>query len=234
MVGLVTAGALGGSDDPDTSARTQVEAGATTRPAESTRSAVGIEPFQALVVTVPARSGDEITTRRLTITGYVVGVPMPIRVSLEARGNREIDSAITTPTRSSDLARPQRAGRFQVTFDLPNPRPNGNMVVAVAIIGPDGRPIDGVRRRIRIGRILDGTSPATTGRPAARTRTLGEDGLMGGLVFDGSRPLRLDVRVTARRSSPANRCPDDADQASLGAPMSSFERRVRPTGWRPA
>ena len=185
MVGLVTAGALGGSDDPDTSARTQVEAGATTRPAESTRPAVGIEPFQALVVTVPARSGDEITTRRLTITGYVVGVPMPIRVSLEARGNREIDSAITTPTRSSDLARPQRAGRFQVTFDLPNPRPNGNMVVAVAILGPGGQPIDGVRRRVRIGRILDGTSAVTTGGPAGRTRTLGEDGLMGGLVFDG-------------------------------------------------
>lgn len=75
----------------------------------------------------------------------MVGVPMPVRVALEARGNQEFDSVGTTPTRSTDLARPQRAGRFQVTFDLPNPRPNGNMVVAVAIIGRDGLPIDGIR-----------------------------------------------------------------------------------------
>ena len=134
---------------------------------------------------MPARSGDEMTTRRLTITGYVVGVPMPVRVSLEARGNREIDSVVTTPTRSPDLARPQRAGRFQVTFDLPNPRPNGNMVVAVAVIGPDGLPIDGVRRRVRIGQIVEEMRAALE-RLAVERRTLGEDGLMGRLVFDGS------------------------------------------------
>jgi len=186
MVGLVTAGALGGVRDADTLARLQIDPSATDRPAESTRPAVGIEPFQALVVTTPARSDDEITTRRLTITGYVVGVPLPVRVSLEARGNREIDSVVTMPTRSPDLARPQRAGRFQVTFDLPNPRPNGNMVVAVAIIGPDGQPIDGVRRRVRIGRIVDGTSAVATERPTGRTRPLGEDGLMGRIVFGRS------------------------------------------------
>ena len=192
MVGLVTAGALGGSGAADVSSRIQIDPSATMRPPASTRPAVGIEPVQALVVTTPARFDDEITSRRLTITGYVVGVPMPVRVSLEARGNREIDVAVTTPTRSPDLARPQRAGRFQVTFDLPNPRPNGNMVVAVAIIGPDGQPIDGVRRRVRIGRIgrigriVDGTSAVATERPAGRTRTLGEDGLMGRIVFGRS------------------------------------------------
>ena len=185
MVGLVTAGALGGSDDPDTLARAQVNASTTTPRTESTRPAVGIEPFQALVVTLPARFDDEITTRGLTITGYVVGVPMPVRISLEARNNREIDSAVTTPTRSSDLARPQRAGRFQVTFDLPNPRPNGNMVVAVSIVGPDGQPIDGVRRRVRIGRIVEDLRAAME-RHTGERPTLGEDGLMGRLVFDGS------------------------------------------------
>ncbi len=190
MVGLVTAGALGSSEDPDTLARVQIDPSATIRPPASTRPAVGIEPLQALVVTMPARSDEEITTRRLTITGYVVGVPMPLRVSLEARGNREIDVAVTTPTRSPDLARPQRAGRFQVTFDLPNPRPNGNMVVAVAVIGPDGLPIDGVRRRVRIGRILVGTSAVATERPAGWTRPLGEDGLMGAIVLRRSRQQR--------------------------------------------
>ena len=189
MVGLVTAGALGGSADPDTVARLQSDPSATIRPAESTRRAVGIEPFQALVVTTPARSDDEITTRRLTITGYVVGVPMPVRVSLEARGNREIDSVVTMPTRSPDLARPQRAGRFQVTFDLPNPRPNGNMVVAVAIIGPDGLLIDGVRRRVRIGRILVGTSAVATERPAGRAHHQGRGGI------DGDRQLRRRRRA---------------------------------------
>ena len=116
----------------------------------------------------------------------MVGVPMPVRVALEARGNQEFDSVGTTYTRSTDLARPQRAGRFQVTFDLPNPRPNGNMVVAVAIIGPDCLPIDGIRRRVRMGRILVGTSAVATERPAGRARTLGDDGLMGAIVFGRS------------------------------------------------
>ena len=64
---------------------------------------------------------------------------------------------MTVPVRLVGL----RTGRFQVTFDLPNPRPNGNMVVAVSILGPDGQP--------------------TGERPA-----LGEDGLMGGIVFGES------------------------------------------------
>lgn len=186
MVGLVTAGALGGSGDPDPSARTRMEAGASIRPEQAIGPAVGVEPDQAVVVTLPARSGDEITTRQLIITGYVVGASAPLRISLEARGNREIDSVVITPTRSRGLSRPQRAGRFDIAFDIPNPRPNGTMVVQVAVLDPDGLPIDVVRRRVRIGTILDGTVAVATVRPARRTRTLGEDGLMGRLVFEGS------------------------------------------------
>lgn len=151
--GLVTAGILGGSTKPDTSARVAIEPDASAVPAPAVRAAVNIEPEQALVVTLPAHSGDEITTRQLIVTGFVVGEPVPIRISLQGRREREIDAVTIIPTRSPEVTRPQRAGRFRVAFDLPKPRPNGTMVVEIVLLTPDGRAFDMIRRRVRIGAI---------------------------------------------------------------------------------
>lgn len=180
LAGIVLLGALGESADggmPTDVAGDRVAADAAvaapaSRPPVS--PAPGIEPDQGLVVTSPAAGGEEITTRRLQISGYVVGAPVAVRISLQGRREREIESVTVFPLRSPDLTRPQRAGRFEVWFDLPNPRPNGRMVVEVALVAPDGRVIDMTRRRIQVGaigglsfRTISGQSPARATRGPA-------------------------------------------------------------------
>lgn len=175
MVGIVSVGMLGGS--PDATA-TEPTDGEVAPPAASTapgfRSRLGIEPDQALVLTSPAMSGVEITTRQLIVSGYVVGKPVEIRISLQGRRERELESVTVSPTRSPVTTRPQRAGQFHVTFDLPNPRPNGTMVVEVALVTPEGRVIELTRRRIGVGAIAEAVR---------ERRVVGEDGLMGGIPF---------------------------------------------------
>lgn len=154
-VAVVAAGALGSIGDAD---RSSSEVSSTTprvaaMPRVTAASDVGIEPAQTLVVTLPARSGDAVTTRQLLVTGFVVGVPAPVRISLQGRRNRVIDGVTVHPTRSSEETRPQRAGRFAVAFDLPNPRPNGEMLVEIALLTPDGQAFDVIWRYVDIAAI---------------------------------------------------------------------------------
>ena len=133
---------------------------------ESPATDAGVIDPEILVVTSPRGPGVEITTRRLTIEGHLRATTAVVSVSLEARGNRVIDTFVTQPTAT-----------FEVGFDLPNPRPNGRMVVSVMVLGPTGGMIDAIRWPVVIGAIAETAPP----RPS-----LGEDGLMGGLVFTGS------------------------------------------------
>jgi len=112
-----------------------------------------LTPASVLVVTAPARSGAEVTTRQLTVTGYVLGPSTPVRISLQGRGNRTIESVVVAPAPDPLETRPQRVARFSATFDVPNPRPNGEMLVELALLTDDGQAFGVVWRYVQIGAI---------------------------------------------------------------------------------
>ncbi len=109
-----------------------------------------------IVLSSPAIANAEITTRELTIRGYLASGTGTIRVTLEARGNRIIDEATIEPALAF-AERPTigRHAQFEARFGLPNPRPNGRMIVQVALLGEDGGIIDVIRRPIRVGRLIE-------------------------------------------------------------------------------
>ncbi len=178
VVAIVSLGLFGGSPDASATGPTDAVAGT------QFHSRLGIEPDQALILTSPATSGEEITTRRLTVSGYVVGEPVAIRISLQGRREREIEAVTVAPVRSADLTGPQRSGQFLVTFDLPSPRPNGTMIVEVALVTSEGRVVDLTRRRIVVGAIVAAEVDADVlAESDGVRRVVGEDGLMGGIPF---------------------------------------------------
>jgi hypothetical protein len=134
-------------------------AGPTTAPAPVT-AAILPSGGELIVLTSPAEAGTTVTTRQLVVLGYVQSGADSVRVTLEARGNRIIDDATVTPGLARDdgpIA--SRLPRFEVRFGLPNPRPNGRMIVQVVAFDSTGRMLDVVRRPFRVGAVLD---PATT------------------------------------------------------------------------
>ena len=101
----------------------------------------------------PTGPGVEITTPRLTVTGYVAGPPTPVRISLQGRGNRIIETQVVEPTRDVAVTEPQRVARFSASFAVPNPRPNGEMLVEIALLAPDGHAFDVIWRYVAIGAV---------------------------------------------------------------------------------
>jgi hypothetical protein len=113
-------------------------------------------------MTVPAARNLTVTSSAVDVAGTLAGAAGRIVVSLESRGSQLLDSRNLLVT----------DGRFHASFDLPNPRPGGRMFVSVVLLAVDGTPIEAIRRPIVSG-------------PLAQ-RTLGEDGLVGGIVFGGT------------------------------------------------
>lgn len=189
---VVGVGAFGGSttrDRPvsaDGEPSPSIDLEASLDPGPQAPPAGPIDP-DLLFVSLPAHDDDEITTRQLTVSGFLRGASASVLVSLEGRRNRVIDSILTFAYPTPGAAESQPTGRFKVAFDLPNPRPNGEMLVNVAVLDVDGQPVDVVWRWVRIGRIVDeAVSPSARTGPPVRTRTLGDDGLMGGIVLPGT------------------------------------------------
>jgi len=109
-----------------------------------------------IVLSSPAIANAEITSRELTIRGYLATGTGTIRVTLEARGNRIIDEATIEPELVfGERPTVGRHAQFETRFGLPNPRPNGRMVVQVALLDADGAIVDVIRRPIRVGPLLD-------------------------------------------------------------------------------
>jgi hypothetical protein len=68
-----------------------------------------------------------------------------------------VDDATITPVHPfADGRTTGRHSPFLVHFGLPNPRPNGRMIVQVAAYDGDGRILDLIRRPIRVGPLLGG------------------------------------------------------------------------------
>lgn len=129
------------------------------------------EPGQLIVLTSPAEGDPTITAVELFVQGYLQGDAASVRVTLVTDGDR-IDEASGRPALAlGERPSPTRHAPFLVRFGLPDPRPTGSMVVRVEALDGDGERLAAVRRRFWLGPIL---------RP-----TLGDDGLLGGLVFSG-------------------------------------------------
>jgi hypothetical protein len=123
----------------------------------------------------PARRGDVVTTRELIVRGRVARSAGEVRIMLESSGGKPIAAAALDPTGfgHGDWI------PFESRFQLAVPRPGGDMTLFIIAVDGDGIPIDAVRRRFTVGAIID--IPADTA--ARRSRSHGEDGLMGGIPF---------------------------------------------------
>lgn len=156
VVGVAAVGRLAESGVPSPgTAVIEFEPPAATATPMPTASAVPTP--ELIVLASPAEAGVTITTRELVVQGYLQVAAGTVRVTLEARGNRVIDDATITPALAfGERPTVDRHAQFEVRFGLPNPRPNGRMVVQVAAYDRDGRILDVVRRPFRVGPLLEG------------------------------------------------------------------------------
>ncbi|HYN69109.1 MAG TPA: hypothetical protein VEX41_02740 [Candidatus Eisenbacteria bacterium] len=95
-----------------------------------------------------------ITTARLTVKGTVLVRASRVVVSLEARGNRTLETLTFDVSDPDGGVRPKQSPTFSAEFDIPFPRPNGTMWVTVTAYDSHLIPLGGERRPIRIGEIM--------------------------------------------------------------------------------
>ncbi len=121
-----------------------------------------------------------MTTRDLIVRGRVARTAGEVRIMLESRGGKPVATAAIDPTGGG------HGGwiPFESRFRLEMPRPAGDMTLFVIAVDRDGIPIDALRRRFTIGEFIDITA-VPDGR---RSRSSGEDGLMGGIPFGTNVP----------------------------------------------
>jgi len=113
-------------------------------------------PPDVIILSSPVAAHALVTTRELEVRGYLRNGSGTIRVTLEARGNRIIDQATIVPVLAvGERPTVGRHARFETRFGLPNPRPNGRMILQVALLDEDGRIIDVIRRPFRVGPLLE-------------------------------------------------------------------------------
>ena len=103
----------------------------------------------------PAPARVEVTTARVQVLGSVLVHAARVEIALEARGNRVIDHASVDTSDPDGGIRPDRAPRFDASFDLPYPRPNGTMWVVVTAYDERGMPLGGTRRPFAVGPLLE-------------------------------------------------------------------------------
>jgi hypothetical protein len=96
-----------------------------------------------------------------------------VRIILESRGGKPIATAAIDPTGGGHGDSIPVESRFQ----LPFPRPSGDMILFLIAVDENGIPIDAIRRRFSMGAIID--VPGIGRRHGSN----GEDGLMGGIPF---------------------------------------------------
>lgn len=156
VVGVATLGRL--AESTDAGPRTTVIAfEPPTRQATPAPSASAVPTPELIVLASPAEAGVTVTSRELLVQGYLQVVGGTVRVTLEARGNRVIDDATITPALAfGERPSVDRHVQFEVRFGLPNPRPNGRMIVQVAAYDRNGRMLDVIRRPFRVGPLLEG------------------------------------------------------------------------------
>ena len=142
LCGLVGFGALGGQTAPrgDPAAL------------EIAPSSVSPAPIQRqIALDQPARRGEVITTRELIVRGRVARSAGQVRIMLESSNGKPLAIAAVDPTGYGHGGWIPFESRFRISM----PRPGGDMLVFVVALDSDGIPIDAMRRRFKVGAIVE-------------------------------------------------------------------------------
>jgi hypothetical protein len=128
-------------------------------------------PDALIVVISPATGVPTITSGELIVQGSVDGDAHALTVIVDVRGREIVARTVQPAAPDEDGSSTRQRSRFLVRLQLPDPRPIGPMVLEVAAFDRAGARLAVVRRPFQLGRV---------DRP-----TLGDDGLLGGIVFSG-------------------------------------------------
>jgi hypothetical protein len=126
---------------------------------------------ELIVLTSPALGDPTITAAELIVQGFLQADAASLRVSLETDWYPIEEATVIPALAFGERPGPTRHAQFLVRFALSEPRPTIPMSVRVVAFDRDGQWIANVLRPFRLGPIE---------RPS-----LGDDGLLGGLVFSG-------------------------------------------------
>jgi hypothetical protein len=128
-------------------------------------------PEELVVITSPAEGDPTITAPELIVQGFLQAEAAQLSVSLETDWYQVEEAMIVPALAFAERPAATRHAQFLVRFGLSEPRLSGPMVVRVVALDAEGHQLADVQRPFRLGPIE---------RPA-----LGDDGLLGGLVFSG-------------------------------------------------
>jgi hypothetical protein len=142
IVGFAVAGSASAEGDT-------ARAGHSPSPAASAQT-VAVE--RSLWVDVPGHRDEVITTPDVTVRGRVAASVEAVWIVLESSSGKPVAAKTIDVSRKGHV-------RFEGRFDLSMPRPAGALTVLVVAVGPDGVPIDAIRRRFQLGGILEVSSP---------------------------------------------------------------------------
>ncbi len=134
------------------------------RVAAASAAVPALDPaFADVVVTLPARANQVVTTRDLVVRGHVRESSWRVQVVLQSRSAEPIVVRTGGPmTRPGD--RDRSPGRtFIVTLPLPDPRPSGPAVLQVVVHDASGRAQGVLLRAIVIGELLGPVSGIDSG-----------------------------------------------------------------------
>ena len=129
---------------------------------------LGVAPAVTLEVVrllEPGGGSPVVTTQAVGIEGSIRVRAARVEVSLEARGNRVLDSVGFDTTDPSGGIRPDGLLGFTASFGLPFPRSNGTMWVVVTAFDASGLPLGGVRRPFVVGPLVPGSTGRTPSLP---------------------------------------------------------------------
>jgi hypothetical protein len=174
LVGVPAAAVVGGHAEGGLRDEPAVEDGLAAAGSRATgrdlrRPPVAAVPTATIVLNRPAR-GMRLTTIDVAVGGYLHEDADSVRVALETAGAVVLSQATVLPALAfGERPDANRHLQFHVRLVLPSRRPTGDVAVRVAAFDRSGRQIAVVRRPFTLAPIV---------RP-----TLGDDGLLGGLVF---------------------------------------------------
>jgi hypothetical protein len=155
--------------------------GPTTQPPDGGASAPLRSERDIITLEAPAHANASIATRAIVVRGFLQAGTARVQVLLQSRtaGAVAIDMAEARSQPHGGVGGSRLA--FEAVLDLPEPRPFGPAVLQLVAYDRVGRARDMLLVPIQIG-ASTADSPLLT---EMRTTT-GEDGMMGGIVFDRS------------------------------------------------
>jgi hypothetical protein len=163
----------GGDDDGGDPVAPVALASATHSPTADDEPAPSVARPPAIVLDMPGRVGAVVDTAGVVIRGRVPDDAGRLQILLQTTADAPIVVVTAQPMSAARTGWPTSPSMFDVEVPLPEPRPIGPALIQIVSYDQRGRARDVLLRRIVIGE--------RTRRP-----TLGEDGLVGGIVFGTS------------------------------------------------